>query len=73
MDDLQGRSALEATITMILVVKELEVLRLGAKLTITPEPLGEKKSAVVGSIEALHGSIAPRFSDGDRHHFDPER
>jgi len=53
-------------------MKELEVLRLGSELAITPEPLGAEKSAVVGIIEAFNGSIAPGFSDGNEDHFDPQ-
>jgi len=62
---------LEATIAVVLIVKELEVLRLGSVLAIAPEPLGAKKPAVVSVIEAFHSSIAPRFSDGNENHFDP--
>ena len=57
---------------MVLIVKELEVLRLGSELAITPEPLGAEKSLVVGIIEAFHCSIAPRLSDGNENHFDPQ-
>jgi hypothetical protein len=53
-------------------MKELEVLRLGSELAITPEPLGAEKSAVVGIIEAFNVSIAPGFSDGNEDHFDPQ-
>ncbi len=72
LDDLQRRSSLEATVPVVLIVEELEVLRLGSEVTIAPEPLGAKKSAVVGIIEAFHRSIAPGFSDGNEHHFDPQ-
>jgi len=51
-------------------VKELKVLRLGSEMAITPEPLGAKKSTVVGIIEAFNGSIAPGFSDRNENHFD---
>jgi hypothetical protein len=53
-------------------VKEFEVLGLGSELTITSEPLGAEKSAVVGIIEAFNSSIAPGFSDGNEDHFDPQ-
>jgi len=70
LDGLQGRFPLEATIAVVLIVKELEVLRLGSEVTIAPEPLGAKKSAVVSIVEAFNSSIAPRFSDGNENHFD---
>ena len=73
MDDLQGGSSLEATISVVLIMKEFEVLRLGSELKIAPEPLGAKKSFVVRIVEAFNGSISPRFSEGDKNHFDPER
>ena len=72
LDDLQGCFPLEVTVAVVLIVKELEVLRLGSELAITPEPLGAEKSAVVGIIEAFNGSIAPGFSDGNENDFDPQ-
>lgn len=72
MDDLQGRFPLEATVPVVLIGKELEVLRLGSEVTIAPEPLGAIKSACVRVIESFHRSIAPRFSDGNENHFDLE-
>ncbi len=56
---------------MVLIVKELEILRLGSERAIAPEPLGAEKSAVVGIIKAFNASIAPGFSDGNEDHFDP--
>jgi hypothetical protein len=58
---------------MVLIVKELEVLRLGSELAIASEPLGAKESTVVGIIEAFHGSIAPGLSDRNEKDFDPQR
>jgi len=72
LNDLQGGFPLEAAVAVVLIVKELEVLRLGSELTITPEPLGAKEPAVVSIIEAFNGSIAPRLSDGNEDHFDPQ-
>ena len=72
MDDLQGRLPLEAAVPVVLIVKELEVLRLGSELAIAPEPLGAEKSLVVGIVEAFNGSIAPGFSDGNENDFDPQ-
>ena len=72
MDDLQGGFPLEATVAVVLIVKELEVLRLGSEVTIAAEPLGAKKSAFVGVIESFHRSIAPRFSEGNENRFDLE-
>lgn len=57
---------------MVLIVKELEVLRLGSELAIASEPLGTKESTVVGIIEAFHGSIAPGLSDRNENGFDPQ-
>ena len=70
MDDLQGRFSLEAAIPVVLIVKELEVLRVGSEVAITPEPLAAKESPVVGIIEALHGSMTPGFSNRDEDHLD---
>ncbi len=70
MDDLQGRFPLEAAIPVVLIVKELEVLRLGSEMAIAPEPLGAKKSAAVGINEAFNGSITPGFSDGNENYFE---
>ena len=53
-------------------MEEFKVFRLGAEIPITPEPLGSKEAAIIGVIEALHGTIPPRFSDGDKDDFDPE-
>jgi len=53
-------------------VEEFEVPRLGTEIAITTEPLGSKEAAIIGVIEALHGTIPPRFSDGDKDGFDPE-
>ncbi len=55
---------------MVPIVKALEVLRLGSELAIASEPLGAKESAVVGIIEAFHGSIAPGLSDRNENGFD---
>jgi len=70
LDDLQGGFPLKAAIPVVLIVKELEVLRLGSEVTVAPEPLGAKESAVIGIIEAFNRSIAPGLSDGDENHFD---
>lgn len=72
MDDLQGRLPLEVAIPVVLIVKELEVLRLGSELEIVPEPLPAEESLVVGIIKAFNGSIAPGFSDGDENGFDSQ-
>lgn len=53
-------------------MKKLKVLGLGTKIPITSEPLGAKEAAVIGIIETLHGSIAPRFGDGNKDDFDPQ-
>ena len=53
-------------------MEKLKVLCLRAKIPITPKPLGAKEPAVIGVIEALHGSIAPRLSNGDKDDFDPQ-
>lgn len=72
LDDLQGRLPLEVAIPVVLIVKDLEVLRLRSELEIAPEPLGAEESLVVGVIESFNGSIAPGFSDGNENHFDPQ-
>jgi hypothetical protein len=58
---------------MVFIMEEFKVLRLRAKIAIAREPLGTKEPAIVTVIEALHGSIAPRFSNRDKDHFDAQR
>ena len=41
-------------VAMIFVMKELKILRLGAKVTVAAKPLGAKESSIVGLIKALH-------------------
>lgn len=53
-------------------MEEFKVLRLGTEIPITAEPLGSKEAAVIGVIEALHGTVPPGFSDGDKDGFDAE-
>lgn len=72
MDDLHRCLPLEVAISVVLIMKELEVLRLRSEVAVTPEPLAAKESPVVGIIEAFHGSIAPGFSDRNENHFDPQ-
>jgi hypothetical protein len=57
---------------VVFIVEKLKVLSLGAKIPITPEPLGAKETTVIGVIETLHGSIAPRFGDGNEDDFDSQ-
>jgi len=72
LDDLEGSLTFETAIPMVLVVEELKVLGLGSEVTITPKPLPSEESPIVGIIETLHDTIAPRFSDGDKDHLDPQ-
>ena len=58
---------------MVLIMEEFKVLRLGTEIAIAPEPLGAKVSAIVSVIEALHGSVPPRFPNGDKDGFDAQR
>jgi hypothetical protein len=69
---LERSFSLKVAIVVVFVVEEFKVLRLGREIPITAEPLGAKETAVIGVIEALHGAIPPRFSDGDKDGFDPE-
>lgn len=62
----------EVAVPMVLVMKEFKVLRLRTEIAIAPEPLGAKESAIVGVIEALHGSVPPRFPNRDKHGFDAQ-
>jgi hypothetical protein len=73
LNDLERSLAFKATIPMVLVVEEFEVLGLGSELTIAPKPLPSKESPVVGVIKALHDAIAPRFSDRDEDHLDSQQ
>jgi hypothetical protein len=69
---LERSFPLKVAIAVVFIVEEFKVLRLGTEIPITPEPLGSKEAAIIGVIEALHGTIPPRFSDGDKDDFDPE-
>jgi hypothetical protein len=62
----------EAAIPMVLIMEEFKVLRLGTEIAIAPEPLGAKEAAIVSVIEALHGSVPPRFPNGDKDGFDAQ-
>jgi hypothetical protein len=69
---LERSFALKVAIAVVFIMEELKVLRLGAEIPIAPEPLGSKEATIIGVIEAFHGTIPPRFSDGDKDDFDPE-
>ena len=73
VDDLDRGLAFKAAVPMVSIVEEFKVLRLGSQVTVASEPLGPKEPSIIGVIEALHGSIAPRFSDGDKDHFNPQK
>jgi hypothetical protein len=73
LNNLERCLAFKVAISMVLVVKELEVFGLGSELAITAKPLPLKESSVVGVIEALHNAITPRFSDRDEDHLDAQR
>ena len=70
LDLLERGLSLKAAIAVVFIMEEFEVLRLGTEIPITAEPLGSKETAVIGVIEALHGTIPPGFSDGDKDDFD---
>jgi hypothetical protein len=70
LDLLERGLSLKAAIAVVFIMEEFKVLRLGTEIPITPEPLGSKETAVIGVIEALHGTIPPGFSDGDKDDFD---
>ena len=73
LNDLERSLAFKATIPMVLVVEEFEVLGLESELTIAPKPLPSKESPVVGIIKALHDAITPRFSDRDEDDLDSQQ
>lgn len=72
LNRLERSFPLKAAIPMVFIMEEFKVLRLGAERTITPEPLSTKESPIIGVIEALHRSIPPRLSDGDKDDFDSQ-
>jgi hypothetical protein len=57
---------------MVFIMEEFKVLRLGTEISITSEPLSTKESPIIGVIEALHRSIPPRLSDGDKDDLDAQ-
>jgi len=70
LDPLERGLSLKTAVAVVFIVEKLKVLCLGAKISITPKPLGTKEAAVIGIIEALHGSIPPGLSAGDKDDFD---
>jgi hypothetical protein len=58
---------------MVFIVEEVEILGLGFEMPIVPKPLGAEESSIIGIIEALHGSVPPRFSDRDKDRFYPQK
>jgi hypothetical protein len=72
LDRLKRTFPFKVAITVVFVVEAFKVLRLGTEIPVTAEPLGSKEAAIIGIIEALHGTIPPRFSDRDKDDFDPE-
>jgi hypothetical protein len=72
LDRLKRSFSLKVAIAVVFVVEAFKVLRLGTQMSVTTEPLGAEEAAIIGVIEALHGTIPPRFSDGDKYNFDPE-
>ena len=72
LDDLEGGLAFKTAIPMVLIVEELKVLGLGSEMTIAPKPLPSEEPLIVGIIEALHDTIAPRFSYRDEDYLDPQ-
>jgi len=71
-DRLERGLPLKAAVAVVFIVEELKVLCLVTKISITLKPLGAKETTVIGAIEALHGSIPPRLSDGDKDDFDAQ-
>ena len=57
---------------MVFIMEEFKILRLGTEISIAAEPLRPKESPIIGVIEALHRSISPRFSNGDKDDFDSQ-
>ena len=72
LDRLERSFPLKVAIAVVFVVEAFKGFRLGTEVLVTTEPLGSKETAIIGVIEALHGPIPPRFSDGDKDDFDPE-
>jgi hypothetical protein len=72
LDLLERSLSLKAAIAVAFIMEEFKVLRLGTEIPITAKPLGSEEAAVIGVIEALHGTVPPGFSDGDKDGFDVE-
>ena len=58
---------------MVFIMEEIEILGLGFEMLVAPKPLGAEESSIIGIIEALHGSVPPRFSDRDKDRFYPQK
>jgi len=58
---------------MMQVMKELKIPGLGLEVTVTPEPLNSKETAVISVIKAFDRSITPRLSNRDKDGFDAQR
>jgi hypothetical protein len=51
---------------------ELKIPGLGSEVTVTPEPLDSKETAVISVIKAFDRSITPRLSNRDKDSFDSQ-
>jgi hypothetical protein len=58
---------------MVSIMEKLKVLGLRSEVAIASKPLGSEESSIIGIIEALHNSITPGFSYGDKDHFYPQQ
>ena len=65
LDDLVGGLALEAAVSVVPVVKALEVLRLPFQHRVAREKLPPEELPVIGVVEVLHDPVSPRLADGD--------
>ena len=73
LDNLKRRFPLEVAVSVMRVMMELEVPRLGSEVTVTPKPLDSKKTLVIGIIETFDRSITPGFSNRDEDSLDSQQ
>ena len=69
---MKGSLNFETAVLMVLVTEKLKVLGPRSEVTYLRGTTVFWESPIAGLIEALHGTIALRFSDADKNHFNPQ-
>jgi len=70
LDHLTGGFPLEATVTVMLVVKPLKMLALSLQGLITCEPLSAKELAVIGVVKVFNHPVSPGLPNRNKNRLD---